>query len=86
MKKVFLLLFILFLLTSCVTTPPDSNVPSESSVPTSGQAAVSGEPYSFSEVNALFGSGPFSVNELTEIFGKPAFVDGYYSERDGFLC
>lgn len=40
------------------------------------------EPYSFSEVNPLLGIGSFSVNDLSEIFGEPSFVEGYYNDRN----
>ncbi|MDO5149906.1 MAG: hypothetical protein Q4D76_10980 [Oscillospiraceae bacterium] len=41
------------------------------------------EPYLFSEVDSVLGPGPFSVNKLSEIFGEPISVYGYYSS-DGF--
>ena len=77
MKKVFLLFFIFLLLSSCAGTLNGDDF-SQSSGSTSEQPVISTEPYSFSEVNTLFGPGPFSVNELVEIFGDPTFLDGYY--------
>lgn len=62
---------------------PNDSFQTESEKSTSEQNIISIEPYSFSDVNTPFGPGPFSVNELTEIFGEPTFVGGYYSEEDG---
>lgn len=82
MKKTILLFLalLLLLLPSCVATRPNDVVSSES---TSDQSIVCDEPYSFSEVNPVFGPGPFSVNELADIFGEPTFVGGYYNEKKG---
>lgn len=43
---------------------------------------LTNEPYSFSEVDPLLGPGPFSVNELSEIFGEPSWIEGYYNDRN----
>ena len=40
------------------------------------------EPYSFSEVNPLFGPDFVSVNELSELFGTPSFIMGYFYDRN----
>ena len=42
------------------------------------------EPYSFSEVDPLFGPGPFSVNDLAETFGEPEFIGAYYVGEDDY--
>lgn len=81
MKIVIVLLLTLLLLSSCVSQP-NISTPTVSEIPTSEESIVPTEPYSFSEVNSLFGPGPFSVNELVKVFGKPTSLYGYYSEAD----
>ena len=83
-------MLLVFLLLSSCASQPNSFTLTGSAVSTLEQTAVSteppfmdNEPYSFSEVNTLFGPGPFSVNELAKIFGEPNFISGYYSEEDG---
>jgi hypothetical protein len=82
MKVIIVLLLALLLLSSCVSQP-NGSTPTKSDISASEQTIVTTEPYSFSEVNTLFGPGPFSVNELAKVFGEPTFIDGYYSEKDG---
>lgn len=91
MKKIIVLLFALLLLSSCVSQSNVSisgesisseSVSFESSISVSEQSSISAKSYSFSEVNPMFGPGPFSVNELAQVFGEPTFLDGYYSERN----
>ena len=84
----------LLLLSACAP-PLNVSTSTQPSISTSSQTAVStepsltdnvyleNEPYSFSEVNPLFGPGPFSVNELAKIFGVPDFIGGYFSEEGG---
>jgi len=78
MKKIIIMLLTLILLCSCATQPDDSSVV---------DTPMANKGYSFSEIDILYGPGPFSVNELAEIFGEPTFLTGYHS-RDGVsaLC
>ena len=83
MKRILMQILLFLLLPSCMFQPNVSGS-NESSASNSNQPVISTEPYSFSEVNTLFGPGPFSANELVEIFGEPTFVGGYYyGERAG---
>jgi hypothetical protein len=84
MKVIIVLLLALLLLSSCVSQN-NSSTPTESDISVSEQIIVSKEPYSFSEVNTLFGPGPFSVNELAKVFGEPYSIGGYYSEKGYFV-
>ena len=83
MKLVILLLSIFGVLLSSCGVPYNDSEFIETNNPIHDQAVVSIEPYSFSEINTIFGPAAFSANELATIFGNPNFISGYYSEKNG---
>lgn len=63
-------------------TETDNTTYAASESPLSDTVFVMDEPYSFSEVDPSLGPGPFSVNELSEIFGEPSWINGYYDDKN----
>ena len=83
MKRIFILLLIFLLLSSCVVEHGNSTASSELSAISSRDvsslsenSSVDGK-YSFSEVDTSYGPGPFSVNDLIKIFGEPTSLHGF---------
>lgn len=75
MKKIILLnLIIIFFLSACGIDSEFSLIKDENNI----KSSIMNEPYPFSEVNELLGPEAFSVNELSEIFGEPSCIYGYY--------
>ena len=68
---------------SCEMTAAANATALSDGISTADYDFLMNEPYSFSEVDSVLGPGPFSVNKLSEIFGEPTSVYGYYS-NDGF--
>ncbi len=81
MKNIFILILTLILFTSCQENSDKSSL-KESVISTSNQNDIIDK--SFFEDNSLLEDNLFSVNELSEIFGEPSFIDGYYNEKSEY--
>lgn len=92
MKKIALLILTLLVLLAVGCSGPVSELPSETSQPetiTEEQTTeeisteeattvkeIEAQVFSYSEIDGKFGPGPFSVNELAAVFGKPVKLFG----------
>jgi len=89
MKKIFILLLMLVLLSACTVHPIGStSIKSSSASSKTSSSMPDNSPvdkaYSFSEVDALYGPGPFSLNDLAKIFGEPESIYGYRFDGGAF--